>query len=165
MADDKFVAIMMTFYDAVKTLYTRLPNDETDIRRMRIILRSQIGFEQNPLDHQLEFPRAAKATLESFYVHDGLVGADSIEDAIQLREELQHLFSLGGFELRKWKTSDKTVEQSIAKQFRDEQSSCTIKYAEHFTKVLGVEWNAITDTFRPKVSTAMPTRQTHKTTT
>ena len=46
------------------------------------------------------------------------------------------------------------MEQSIAKQFRDEQSSCTIKYAEHFTKVLGVEWNAITDTFRPKVSTA-----------
>ena len=114
---------------------------------------ANMALRQNALDHQLEFPRAAKATLESFYVDDGLVGADSIEDAIQLREELQHLFSLGGFELKKWKTSNKTVEQSIAKPFRDEQSSCTIKYAEQFTKVLGVEWNAITDTFRPKVST------------
>lgn len=91
------------------------------------------------------------------YVEDGLAGADSIEDAIQLRKELQHLFSFGGFELRKWKTSEKAVEQSIVKQFRVEESSCTIKYAERFMKALGVEWNAIAYTFRPKVSTACPT--------
>ena len=87
--------------------------------------------------------------MESFYLDDGLVRADSIEDAIQLPEELQHLFSLGGFELTKWKTSEKAVEQSIAKQLRYEESSCPIKHAERFTKVLEVEWNAITDTFRP----------------
>ena len=58
---------------------------------------ANMALRQNALDHQLEFPRAAKATLEAFYVGDGLVGADSIEDAIQLREELQHLYLVRRF--------------------------------------------------------------------
>ena len=49
---------------------------------------ANMALRPNALDHQLEFPRAAKATLESFYVDDGLVGADSIEDAIQLRRRI-----------------------------------------------------------------------------
>ena len=62
---------------------------------------ANMALRQNALDDQREFPWAAKATLESFYIDDRLVGADSIKDAIQLRKGLQDLFSLGGFELRK----------------------------------------------------------------
>ena len=121
-----------------------------------------MALRQNALDNQTEFPQAAKATLESFYVDNGLVGVNSIKDTIQLWEELQHLFLLGHFELRNLKTSKKAVEQSIAKQHRDEESSCMIQYAERFTKVLGVERNANTNTFRLKVLTTCPTAKLTK---
>ena len=114
---------------------------------------ANMALRQNILDHQQEYPRAAAVALESFYVDDGLVGAESVQDAIRLREALQKLFSLGGFTLRKWKASSADVARSIPVQFRDEEPSQLIQYSEAFKRVLGVEWNADTDTFRPMVPT------------
>ena len=77
-----------------------------------------MALRQNVLDHQREYPQAAKVAMELFYVDDGLAGAHSVDDEIRPREDLQKLFSLGGFTLRKWKPSDATVAQSIRLQFR-----------------------------------------------
>ena len=49
-------------------------------------------LKQIALDFQQEYPKAARATQDCFYVDDGLIGADSADDAIRLREELQHSF-------------------------------------------------------------------------
>jgi len=114
---------------------------------------ANMALRQNVLDHQLDYPQAAIVALEGFYVDDGLVGAESVQDSIRLRKELQELFSLGGFTLRKWKSSSAAVARSIPLRFRDEESSQVIQYSDAFTKVLGVEWNANTDTFRPMVPT------------
>ena len=46
-------------------------------------------------------PHAVRAVLNSFYVDDGKTGANSIEEAVQLRKELRELFALGGFVLHK----------------------------------------------------------------
>ena len=62
--------------------------------------------KQNAQDHANAFPLAAKAVEESFYVDDGLTGADSKDGAIQLQRELQTLFRSGGFLLRKWNSSE-----------------------------------------------------------
>ena len=70
------------------------------------------ALKQNVLDHEREYPQAAIVAHEAFYVYDGLVGAESVQNAIRLREELQELFSLGGFTLRKWKSSSAAVAQS-----------------------------------------------------
>ena len=56
----------------------------------------------NELAH--EFPLAAKAVHDSFYVDDGLTGADSESEALALRVELQELFAHAQFLLRKWRT-------------------------------------------------------------
>ena len=61
---------------------------------------ANMALKQNALDFQQEYPRAAQATQDCFYVDDGLVGAHSADYAIRLREELQRLFSLGAFTLR-----------------------------------------------------------------
>ena len=108
-------------------------------------------LKQNALNLQQKYPRAAKAALECFYVDDGLVGADSVEEAICLQDELQHLFSAGGFTLRKWKTSDATVKENIPLHLRDQDPTQLITYTEVLTRVLGVEWDATTDTFKPLV--------------
>ena len=54
-------------------------------------------------------PLAAQAVEKSFYVDDCLTGADTVQDAIELQEQLQELFHKGGFLLRKWNTSKPTV--------------------------------------------------------
>ena len=58
--------------------------------------------KKNASDYALEFPLASQAVKESFYVDDGLTGADTIEMAIQLQQQLQKLFDKGGFLLQKW---------------------------------------------------------------
>ena len=117
------------------------------------LFAANMAVKQNALDHQQKYPQAVKAALEAFYVDDDLVGADSVDSAIHLQRELQCLFALGGFQLRKWKASNRIVEQYIAQHLRDQQPSCLIKYSENYAKVLGLEWD-ITDTFRPMVSSA-----------
>ena len=69
--------------------------------------------KQNALNHTLQFPLAAKAVNEAFYVDDGITGADSIEETITLQHELHSLFSLAGFLLRKWNSSESTVLDQI----------------------------------------------------
>ena len=98
-----------------------------------------MALKQNTLNLKHEYPRTAQVALDCFYVDDGLVGADSVEEAICLRDELQRLFAAGGFTLRKWKTSDKTVEKHIPVHLRDQDQTQEFTYTEVFTKVLGVE--------------------------
>ena len=61
------------------------------------------------MDHQRKYPLAAQAVMDDFYVDDGLDGADSIDEAIKLRFEMQEPFQLGGFVLREWKSSEPVV--------------------------------------------------------
>ena len=49
----------------------------------------------------------------SFFVRDGIVGSDSMDEAIELQLQLQVLFGWGGFILCKWKASEAKVLQHI----------------------------------------------------
>ena len=66
---------------------------------------ANMSVKQNALELSLKYPKAAEAVSTSFYVDDGLTGADSIEEAIKLQQKLQELFQRGGFLLRKWNWS------------------------------------------------------------
>ena len=55
-----------------------------------------MAMKPNAIDHVSHFPQAAKVVIESFYVDDWLIGADSIKEVIELQEELQELFRKGG---------------------------------------------------------------------
>ena len=62
-----------------------------------------------------------------FYVDDGLTGTDSPKEAIDLHEQLQALFSKGGFLLRKWNSIDPTALRHTPAELRDSQ--CNV---DHF---------------------------------
>ena len=49
------------------------------------------------MDFSLDFPLAVQAVNDSFYVDDGLTGADSVDQAVKLHHQLQYLFTKGGF--------------------------------------------------------------------
>ena len=112
--------------------------------------------KQNAVDHASTYPLAAKAVENSFYVDDGLTGADSVEETIELHTQLQTLFHKGGFLLRKWNSSEVDVLQQINPDLRDQQSVHIISDTDEYTKTLGVEWNAKLDHFRLTIADLRP---------
>lgn len=66
---------------------------------------TNMAVKQNAIDHAHEYPLAAEAVEKSFYVNDCLSGAASPESAMMLQQQLDSLFTCGGFLLRKWNPS------------------------------------------------------------
>ena len=104
--------------------------------------------KQNAVNHASRYPLAKKVVDESFYVDDGLTGADSVDEAVELHNQLQSLFSEGGFLLRKWNSSDPIVLQHIKPELRDVQPIHPMPDDQEYTKTLGIEWNVALDHFR-----------------
>ena len=86
-----------------------------------------------------------------FYVDDGLTGGNTIQEVRDLQRQLQELFAQKGFVLHKWKTSAPAALNHVPPHLLDEQTTDEIIDANNFMKVLGVEWNAELDCFRPMI--------------
>ena len=61
-----------------------------------------MSVRQNAIQLAMKLPEVIKVVKSSFYVDDGLTGADTIDDAVSLQQQLQSAFERGGFLLRKW---------------------------------------------------------------
>ena len=107
---------------------------------------ANMSVKQNALGVALQYPHAAIAVEKSFYVDDGLTGANSIEEAVELQMQLQDLFSQGNF--LPLNSNRPAVLQHIPAELRDVHSTQTLPSPEEYTKTLGIEWNANTDHFR-----------------
>ena len=112
--------------------------------------------KRNATDYAQEYPLAAKAVKESFYVDDALTGANSQEEAMQLQGELQELFSRGGFLLRKWNSNDSVVLSHVPPELRDNQVVHNISDTKQHTKTLGVVWHTQADQFTLDVADLPP---------
>ncbi len=101
-------------------------------------------------DHyESTFPRAAKLVRAVFYVDDFVSGAESIQEADSIRDELCGLLSKAGMTLRKWRSN--------SKEFLDHTPAClreveTAPLQLHESaKALGVHWNTTNDTLHVSV--------------
>ena len=112
--------------------------------------------KQNAIDNASKFPLAAMATEESFYVDDCLAGADNVEMAIRLQQELQSLFSCGDFLLRKRNSSSLTILETIEPELRDSGATHHISDTREKTKTLGLEWDTNLDEFHIAVNELPP---------
>ena len=107
--------------DLYRFVWRKGPDDPLlDYRMTRVMFgvsassfAANMAVKQNALDHASEYPQAAEVVEKSFYVDDGLTGADSVQEAIELQRQLQELFSKGGLLLRKWNSSDLLVLQHL----------------------------------------------------
>ena len=70
---------------------------------------------------------------------DCLTGAGSVEEAIDLHQQLITLFSKGGILLRKWNSSNSQVVDCIDPELRGVQPTHQIPTPEDYTKTLGIE--------------------------
>ena len=100
----------------------------------------------NAIQLALKYPQVVHVVKNSFYVDDGLTGADTIAEANTLQQQLQSAFAKGGFHLCKWNSSDPKVLNQIPPELRDTKSTHGISYFDGFTKALGLEWN-VTDVY------------------
>ena len=117
---------------------------------------ANMSVKQNAFELASQYPLAAKAVTEDFYVDDGLTGADSVEEAITLQCQLQEMFQKGGFLLRKWNSSCPQVVENLPPELKGVTSSLTIPDIDTYTKTLGIEWNAVADCFRLTVAELPP---------
>ena len=114
---------------------------------------ANMAVKQNAIELAHKYPLAAEAVLNSFYVDDGLTGAEDIESAITLQRQLQDLFTSGG---RKWNSSEPLVLQAIFPDLRESREIHPISDSSGYTSTLGVNWNTVNDTFHISISSSPP---------
>ena len=99
-------------------------------------------------DIQASNPHIAEIIRSDFYVDDLLSGADSIEEAAHIQEEVMHILQSYGFPLRKWASNENDVLDKL-KSNETQAEFLTNPDAE--VKTLGLKWNRETDCLGFKV--------------
>ena len=164
------VSLSMPDRDYHRFVWRSRPSDPLRDYRMKRVtfgvaassFAANMSVKQNAINLSSQFPLAAAAVDDSFYVDDCLCGADTVSDAIELQSQLQEMFEQGGFTLRKWNSSDLTVLENVPLDLKDVKSSLPIASPEEYTKTLGVEWNPSKDHFRLTVSSPPPSENLTK---
>lgn len=90
------------------------------------------------------YPMAAPVALHDFYMDDLTTGTDTVEEALELRQQMQSLMSEARLPLCKWTSNNWVVLESIG----DTESTQNLirPLTEHdTTSVLGVVWNTVND--------------------
>uniref|UniRef100_A0AAG5DRE2 Peptidase aspartic putative domain-containing protein n=1 Tax=Anopheles atroparvus TaxID=41427 RepID=A0AAG5DRE2_ANOAO len=95
-------------------------------------------------DEGSSFPHAAQALAQNFCVDDFIGGADSVEQAQQLREELSQMLNKGGFSLRKWTSNQLAVLSGLTEDQIGTQSTLQFMPDEKI-KALGIAWEPEAD--------------------
>ncbi|XP_039305157.1 uncharacterized protein LOC105203973 [Solenopsis invicta] len=96
-------------------------------------------------DEQHLYPRAAEVLKSHLYVDDLLTGAETIDDARILRDEVITLLARGGFNIRQWASNDKRVINDLTPNALHANLALN---ADHALKTLGITWNIQNDEIR-----------------
>ena len=145
--------------DALRFLWVSDPEKEPpDIQVLRFA-RVVFGVVSSPfllnvtIRHHIKrlqsvYPELTDCLLRSIYVDDVICGASSEDSAYKLFLESKEMLKLGGFNLRKFVTNSKEVQERINE--KEGQSGLRDSVAEQL--VLGVSWNVSTDEiiFKPR---------------
>jgi len=93
------------------------------------------------------YPLAARALLNDTYVVNIIMGADTIDDARNLRKQLVALLAEGKFKAHKWCSNSDDILKEIPSELRECNANSSIDIND-MVKTLGLEWNHTLDEFR-----------------
>lgn len=99
-------------------------------------------------DEGQNYPIAAQM-ISDFYVDDILSGTDTVETAIEARNQLTEMMKRGGFVLKKWSSNDADFMKSIPLEDRSQNVLLDMNIAGK-VKTLGILWNLKTNKFEYK---------------
>lgn len=124
------------------------------------------SFLATKVIHQLaeleenQFPKGASIARRDFYVDDLITGANSIEEALVIRDQVTTLLLKGGFVLRKWMSNNKDLLKDLPGRTME---NSVLELDKHDTaKTLGVKWNRSRDAFQYSIKIARPTSCTKR---
>lgn len=103
----------------------------------------KILAEENPET----FKDGKLALLQDCYVDNIFTGADSLEIAIQIKNEINTILDSGGFPLKKWCANNEGILTGIPLEDREKKFPCYFG-DEHVIKTLGLIWFPIEDQFK-----------------
>ena len=121
------------------------------VANMRVKQNALNLAHEYPLATRYEYPLATRSVKESFYVDDGLTGADDVQTVIKLQKQLNDLSAHGGFQLHNWNSNNLEVLQRLSPDSRNVQDLHLVSDVTESTKTLGVEWKMSSDQFNLKV--------------
>ncbi|XP_018393048.1 PREDICTED: uncharacterized protein LOC108772091 [Cyphomyrmex costatus] len=93
-------------------------------------------------DERVNYPEAARVLTKHLYVDDLLTGANTIEDARTLRNEIIALLSRGGFNIRQWASNERQIIDDLDPEAIN--AGLTLD-RNHPLKTLGLTWHASDD--------------------
>nr|XP_018913598.1 PREDICTED: uncharacterized protein LOC109041647 [Bemisia tabaci] len=102
--------------------------------------------------HKEQFPNAYKVIMDEIYADDAATGSDTLENTVQLRQELIDLLALGKFQLRKWFSNDPRLLDGIPSEHLEVPSGWNSGDSPAFS-ILGIRWLPRQDVFLYKVNT------------
>ncbi|XP_062704131.1 uncharacterized protein LOC134286522 [Aedes albopictus] len=94
------------------------------------------------------FPVASKVVEEDVYIDDVVSGADTIEQAVQLRSDLTDMLNSGGFPVHKWCASDAAILDTVPEEDREKYLVFEDSDVNKVIKTLGLLWDPEEDEFR-----------------
>lgn len=108
---------------------------------------------------QANMPLGASKILSDFYVDDLLTGANTIQELIMIRDEVNAILSKAGFVLRKWASNEKVILENVSAS-----SSNILMNIDEGTNVLtlGLQWNSQKDTFQFNATTTKQFKTTKR---
>lgn len=119
---------------------------------------AQFIKNQNAEGFTQTFPRAASAITKSHYVDDFLDSTDTVEEAIQLVNQVKVIHREAGFDIRKFKSN--APEVLVAADEANMSAEKSINCEKHTVsdRVLGLVWNPTEDVFSFGVSSLIVER-------
>jgi len=100
-------------------------------------------MKQIAIEALVKFPRAATIIREDFYIDDLLTGANTLEEAVELRTQVSTLLESRKFPLRKWRSNNSRILQHIKDSGKTDDLLVLDEQAS--SKTLGVLWDSKED--------------------
>lgn len=109
--------------------------------------QSQFVKNKNALEHQRDFPRASEAIIKKHYVADYLDSVDSIEEAVQLANDVAEVHGKADFFIRNWTSNKMEVLEQIGETQPTAMKQFSVAKECTFEKLLGMIWLPEEDCF------------------
>ncbi|XP_037826770.1 uncharacterized protein LOC119614723, partial [Lucilia sericata] len=102
-------------------------------------------MHQLATEEEGKFPLAAKIVRRDFYVDDMISGGDTVEEAMEIRQQVAALLQTGNFFIRKWCSNVPAVLNEVP----PDQCEQFLKFKDgtDVTKTLGLVWDPKSDNF------------------
>lgn len=101
-------------------------------------------IQQLAQDEAQNFPLGARALLTDLYVDDVLSGGNTLEEVIEIRNQIDKILKAGKFELRKWAANNPQLLEGISES--NLLSAPSVNF-DNTVKTLGIIWKPSNDTF------------------